>query len=213
MRVAMTAAVIGLAVAFYFTSVHPNIFPKNFAVVDEGKVYRSGQLTSAAFRKVVAERGIKTVVDLGSGKDHPDVEKLNAAMAQSLGVKRYVAALEGDARGNPNWYVWALRIATDPANQPVLIHCGAGTERTGCLVTLYQNKEHGVSIAQGYLHADEFGHDPSRNPHLRPVLETYGPAIVEAAREGHWLQHIEAVPLGGTTDAEPPPAVRALTAP
>lgn len=210
-RTIITGLAIAAVLVVYFTSIRPNIHPKNFAIVDAGKVYRSGQLTPAAYRKVVEERGIKTIIDLGSGKDHPDVERLNAAVAASLGVTRYVAALEGDARGNPNWYVWALRIATDPANQPVLIHCGAGSERTGCIVTLYNAKEHGTTIAEGYDHADNFGHDPKKNPHLKTVLETYGTAIIDAANNNRWLQHIDPVPLGGTTNATPPKAVESLT--
>lgn len=209
----LVGVAIAAVVTIYFTSIRPNTHPKNFAVVEPGKVYRSGQLTPAAYRKVVEEHGIKTIIDLGSGKDHPEVEKLNAAVAESLGVKRYVAALEGDARGNPNWYVWALRIATDPANQPVLVHCGAGSERTGCIVTLYNAKQHGTPLAEGYERADDFGHDPRKNPHLKSVLDTYGQAILDAAVANRWLTHIEPVPLGGTTGAEPPAAVRGLAAP
>lgn len=205
--VVVVAALLALGLYWQF-GVRPNLFPKNFAVVEAGKVYRSGQLTPAAFRKVVEERGIKTIIDLGSGKDHPEVEKLNAAVAKSLGVRRYVAALEGDSRGNPNWYVWALRIAMDPANQPVLVHCGAGSERTGCIVTLYNNIQHGTSISEGYQLASNYGHDPDKNPHLRQTLESYGESIVRGAREGRWLSFVEPVPTGGTTGAEPPEAVR-----
>ncbi len=112
------AIVVALGVAAWFVNARPNLFPKNFGEVDPGKVYRSGQLTPEAFRRVVEEHQIKTIIDLGSGKDDPAVEKLNASVATSLGVKRCVGALEGDGTGNPNWYVWALRLAREDSQAP-----------------------------------------------------------------------------------------------
>ncbi|QYU66426.1 tyrosine-protein phosphatase [Leptolyngbya sp. 15MV] len=202
-RVLAVVALIAVG-AVLAASAKPDLFPKNFGVVEAGKVYRSGQLTPAAFRRVVERHGIRTIIDMGSGKDHPEVERLNAAVARSLGVRRYVAALEGDARGNPNWYVWALRLASDPENQPVLIHCGAGSERTGCIVALYDNVHRGVPLDQGYIETKRFGHRPTRNPHLRDVMEKYGPSIVEAYRAGQWLPFAEVPPPEGVgIDARP----------
>jgi protein tyrosine/serine phosphatase len=183
-----------LVIAFGFVSARPNLVPKNFGEVDPGKVYRSGQLTPEAFRRVVEAHHIKTIIDLGSGKDEPSVEKLNASVAASLGVRRCVGALEGDGTGNPNWYVWALRLASDPANQPVLVHCGAGSERTGMLVILYKNVHMGVKIEEGYEEAKRYRHDPARNPKLKPTLDQFAPAILAAYREGRWIAGHEVPP-------------------
>jgi protein tyrosine/serine phosphatase len=198
-----------LGAVFYVEAVHPNLFPKNFGVVDEGKVYRAGQLTPAAFRSVVEDHGIKTVIDLGSAlndegtADDEEVERLNQRVAEAGGVTRYRMSLLGDATGNPNYYVQALRIMADPAAQPVLVHCGAGSERTGAAAILYQNMVQGVPIEDGYARAGEFRHRSEKNPHLKEVLEKYGAAIVSAARGGGWVPGEDPLP-----PAKPVPAAK-----
>ncbi|MCC6661810.1 MAG: tyrosine-protein phosphatase [Phycisphaerales bacterium] len=188
--IALAAAAVGLLGAFYADGVRPNLIPKNFGVVDEGKVYRSGQLTPAAFASAVKGHGIRTVIDLGSAlndagtADDDQLERLNQRSADALGVRRVRLSLLGDGTGDPNEYVRALRVMNDPAAQPVLVHCGAGSERTGAASILYMNLAHGVPIDEGYARAGDFRHDPKRNPELKPVLDQYGAAIVEAARDG-----------------------------
>ena len=195
---ALVAAAAALAGVYYAEGVRPNLVPKNFGVVDEGKVYRSGQLTPAAFEAVMKENGIKTVIDLGSAlnddgtADNEQLERLNQRCAEALGVRRVRLSLLGDGTGDPNEYVKALRIMNDPAAQPVLVHCGAGAERTGAACILYMNLAHGVPIEEGYAHAGEFRHDPKRNPKLKPVLDEFGSAIVEAARDGTVIPHQDA---------------------
>ncbi len=188
-------AVLGvLGVVFWVVGVRPNLSPKNFGEVDPGRLYRSGQLTPEAFRRVVEQHHVKTIIDLGSGKYEPEVERLNANVARSLGVTRYVGALEGDGTGNPNWYVWALRIASDPANQPVLVHCGAGSERTGMLVALYKNAHTGQPLERGYEECKQYRHDPARNPKLKGLIESEGPAILSAYRDGGWIAGQDVTP-------------------
>jgi tyrosine-protein phosphatase SIW14 len=171
-----------------------DIWPKNFGAVEEGKVYRSGQLTPAAFRKVVEGEGIRTVIDLGSYEPEERGDRRNQQMADAEGVTRYLFDLEGDATGNPNAYVQVLRLMLDPANQPVLVHCGAGSERTSCTMILYDHIVHGRSFEEGLKAAEEFKHSPRRNPHLRQVVEQYGEAIVRAVREGGSVEGAEELP-------------------
>src|SRR5262245_17069801 len=45
---------------------------RNFRVVKEGSLYRSGQLRPAALRRVLETRAIRTVVNLREGMDGPD---------------------------------------------------------------------------------------------------------------------------------------------
>jgi protein tyrosine/serine phosphatase len=195
--VAVLVACAAAGGLFYRYEVRDNVFPKNFGVVEEGKVYRSGQLSPAAFRSVVEGRRVRTIIDLGSAlkpdgtTDDAAVESINERVAESLGVTRYRFNLVGDGTGNPNAYVQALRIMTDPGAQPVLVHCGAGSERTGIAVILYRNLVQGTPIDAGYVEARKFRHDPGRNPKLREVLDRYGEAIVRAVREGSQVPGVE----------------------
>lgn len=165
----------------------PNVIPKNFGVVEEGRVYRSGELTPAAMERVVREHHIKTIIDLGAFEPGTAGELRMSRTAKALGVDRFLGNLEGDARGNPNYYLQALKIMSDPARQPVLVHCGAGSERTGCIVAIYRNAVQGVPLGEGYEEARHYRHDPRRNPHLKEVLDLWGAKVVEAFKTGRPL--------------------------
>lgn len=177
-----------VAIAAYRGLVHPNLFPKRFGEVVPGQIYRSGKLTPAALAKVVRGHEIKTVIDLGAWvEDTPSNARANAReqhTAEALGTTRHVFTLIGDATGDPNQYVDALRLMIDPANQPVLVHCGAGTERTGCVVAMYRMHTEGMSLEEALGEADRAGHDPGRNPRLREVLETYSAAVLKSLETG-----------------------------
>lgn len=195
------AVAVTLVIVGYRNFVHPNIFPKRFGVVVPGQVYRSGKLTTAALNKVVREHGIKTIVDLGAWvEDTPANRRANRReqeAAQALGAERYVFQLTGDSTGDPNQYTEALRLVLDPANQPVLVHCGAGTERTGCLVALYRMETEGLSIDEAYTEAERAGHSGGRNPHLLETLRNWSGPVLESLRTG------EPIPQTHTSEAQP----------
>ena len=187
-RVVVIGLAVVVAVVGYRGLVHPNLFPKRFGEVVPGEIYRSGKLTPAALARVVRGHEIKTVIDLGAWvEDTPANARANAReqhTAEALGATRHVFTLIGDATGDPNQYVDALRLMTDPANRPVLVHCGAGTERTGCVVALYRMYAEGLSLEEALAEADAAGHDPGRNPRLRQVLETWSAAVFESLETG-----------------------------
>ncbi len=201
--VALVAAVAGGAWLYRY-AVRDNLFPKNFGVVEQGKVYRSGKLTPAAFRTIHAEHGIRTIIDLGAWGAGSDGDRREQRTAEALGIERYRFELVGDGTGNPNHYVHTLRLLTDPAKQPVLVHCGAGAERTGIAVMLYRSVTVGTPIEQAYEEAKRYGHDPERNPRLREVLDRYAQPILDAYRAGTQI----AVP--GEVEPVPDPVPVAL---
>ncbi len=149
----------------------PHLVAKNFGVVVPGKIYRSGELTVAAMADIVHDHKIKTVIDMGAYEEGTHDDRLQALTAESLGVDRHVLRLYGDGTGDPTMYLESLRIMTDPTKLPVLVHCGAGSERTGCLVVLYRHLVQGVSIDDAFEEAKRFGHNPSRNPILRRLID------------------------------------------
>lgn len=186
--------------------VRPNLIPKNFGVVAAGKVFRSGELTPSAMRRVAEKYGVKTVVDLGAYEEGTDGERLQQRTADVLGLTRYKFDLEGDGTGNPNSYVLALRLMTDPAKQPILVHCSAGSERTGVLTALYRNIVEGKSIAEAFGEAREHRHDPARNPWLLLVLADWREKIAQAYRSGGQIPGIDPLP-------EPVPVGKPVPAP
>ena len=191
----MVAATIGLCVVYFFQGVGPNINPKRFGVVEPGAIYRSGMLTPEATRRVVEKYGIRTIIDLGAHERGSRGETRANRTAASLGVTRYRLDLFGGGTGNANCYLYALRLAWDPANQPVLIHCGAGTERTGALVALHRIVEEDWTREEAMAEAIEAGHRPKRNPQFSPTLDTVIPAVGRAIDAGDWVTGSEPLTL------------------
>lgn len=178
------AAAVGLGAWAFNAGVRPDLFPKRFAEVEKGVLYRAGKLTPAAFERVVKAHGIRTIVDLGAWHAGSRDDTRAQQTAQALGVERIRLDLRGDSRGDPNHYVRTLRLVTDPARQPVLVHCGAGTERTGCAVALYRQIVQGWDLDRAFAEADDAGHSPGRNPELRKTLDRWSAPIADAVRTG-----------------------------
>ena len=200
------AAVVGLGAWYGVVGVYPNIVPKNFGVVEEGVLYRAGRLTPAATAKVVERHGIRTIVDLGGWDRLPKAHARAVRTAESLGVRRVDLPLIGDARGDPNRYAEALRIIEDPANQPVLVHCAAGSERTGCLVGLFRIRHDGYTVEDVMAESQTFRHDPQKNPNMRTMLETWSGAVFESVETGVAISYEgdinDAIPVAGLEDDE-----------
>ncbi|MEM9166714.1 MAG: tyrosine-protein phosphatase [Planctomycetota bacterium] len=191
--------VLALAAVAWYARYHvrDHVWARNFAVVEAGEVYRSGRLTPAATRRVVENRGIRTIIDLGAYNPGTDEERRAQRTAEALGVTRYRLDLAGDATGNPNEYAHALRLVNNPTNRPVLIHCAAGSERTGCMVALYRAQESGERVDQsldGLMNEAQRYRD-SDQPLLRETLDVWGDRILEAVRTGADVRGAEPTPV------------------
>ena len=88
-------------------------------------LYRAAQPTAEGFRNL-REMGVKTVVNLRSM--HGDAELIEGTGLKEVRIRSNAASLGEDE------IVRFLRAATDPANQPVLVHCAHGADRTGAAV-------------------------------------------------------------------------------
>jgi protein tyrosine phosphatase (PTP) superfamily phosphohydrolase (DUF442 family) len=193
-RAILIAALVIAAITYLSSNVVPNVFPKRFDTVAKGQVYRSGKLTPASTESVVKGNDIKTIIDLGAFEAGSIEDRRAQETAESLGVTRYRLQLWGDATGNPNTYLHALRLMTDPANQPVLVHCGAGTERTGCAVMLYRQIVEGVGYEDLFDEAVRAGHDPDSNEKLRETYNDISWKVEQAFRDGGWIPGVPPPP-------------------
>jgi protein tyrosine/serine phosphatase len=177
---------------------------RNFGTVEEGVLYRSGRLEAPGLRRAIEEYDLKTVVDLG-GWDNDDAQwQANQDVADELGVTRYAIHMSGDGRANPNGYLAALRILADPANQPALVHCAAGTERTGAAVVLYRHLVQGEQIQPAYEESLTFGHEAEDYEWIAYLADWVG-ALREAWRAGGFIEGLPPVEPepGRVFDARP----------
>lgn len=90
-------------------------------------IYRSAQPLEGA-QDALAELGIKSVISLRWSADKavllPDVNRIHAPI-ESWDVDHHEV-------------MRALKALVDPANQPVLLHCRHGADRTGTVIAAYR---------------------------------------------------------------------------
>ncbi len=175
--------VIVVGVIYGIKKTRYQFIARNFGVVEAGEIYRSGRLTPRMFRKVVGENKIKTVLDLGAYVPGSPEDLREQQLAKELGAERYRFYLDGDGTGNPNYYVQALRLMSDPEAQPILIHCAAGAQRTGVLVLLYRHIIQGQDLAEAYPESFQYKHKPDEWPLLAYVAQ-WNDEIATALRTG-----------------------------
>jgi protein tyrosine/serine phosphatase len=120
---------------------------RNFRVVEDRVLYRSGQLSPAGLERVIHDYGIRTVVcfrDIDEGETGPPPDQWEEVLCRRLGINYYRLPLR----------VWAvnekgivpaeenarrfLEIVSDPQNRPVLAHCYRGVHRTGAYCAIYR---------------------------------------------------------------------------
>ena len=107
-------------------SVAPGL--SNLGRVDDG-LWRSGQPTAEGFAAARA-MGIRTVVNLRSAHSDRDLAAGTGLELVEIPTHQWDVD-EGDLAA-------FLKIATDPARRPVLVHCAEGRDRTGVAVAAYR---------------------------------------------------------------------------
>lgn len=168
---------------------------RNFRVAEAGVLYRCGQLPIPTLERVVAERGIRTVISFRDGESAIDREE--EAWVQARGLK-FVRIPHRpwlpDASGQIPAEIGLAefrRVMDDPANYPVLVHCFAGIHRTGAACAIYRIDYQGWTNAEamaemramGYTilddHADVKGYFSS----YRSPRSPRGVSAIPASRE------------------------------
>ncbi|MEO1129837.1 MAG: tyrosine-protein phosphatase [Planctomycetota bacterium] len=160
------------------------LIAKNFATVEDGRLYRAGALSPAALRRVAESNDIKTIIDFGGYDKDPETFEAIRKVDAELGLRRIQLPLNGDATGDPNMYVEALRLLRDESNYPVLTHCAAGSERTGMCVLLHRVLEEDWSVEQAYRETRSYGHNPDDNWRFMMYFGTWRDEIEHALETG-----------------------------
>lgn len=140
LRLILIILFIGGTIWAYDEFVKYRIFPKRFGVVEEGVLYRSGQISATLIKKTLQKHDIGVIVMM-SGYDPRDHDnRTEKEVAEELGIDIYNFPLRGDGTGDVDNYLKSL-LTIHQAKQekkPVLVHCSAGAQRTGGVVALYR---------------------------------------------------------------------------
>lgn len=169
------------------TALRDRFIPKRWGVVEEGKIFRSAQLSRYLVKETLERNHVQVVVDL----TWDDPAELNheaelRAIAE-LGIERELFPLKGDGTGDVHIYSAAVAAVARAVreNKPVLVHCFAGAHRTGGVVALYRLLVQGKSPDFVFREMQKYKYDPAVSPILLDYLnEHIGEIAADLVKDG-----------------------------
>lgn len=132
---------------------------RNFHTVHT-TLYRSGGLRPderADFDTLTA-LGIRSVLSLETDGDRTPVIRAEQAAASARGMNFFRVPMDGYDRPTVDQIERALRLIDDPENQPILVHCLHGSDRTGIVVAAYRMRRDGWSKDEAVREMKGLGH-------------------------------------------------------
>ena len=105
----------------------------NFGVVEPGRIYRSAQPSPLFLRWLVAQRGIRTLINL-RGR----TRGFESAFAARHGLRLYSFDLSASRPPTTQDMERFLSLLEDPNNYPLAVHCRNGVDRTGYMLAIYR---------------------------------------------------------------------------
>lgn len=114
-----------------------NYFRFNFHKVSNG-VYRSSQPTMKKLEELKNKYGIKTVINLKSENRKSAYFLFEEEKCRKLGLKLINVNIRSREMLTTKELLEYKRIMEEEMENPTLIHCKAGADRTGIFCTLYQ---------------------------------------------------------------------------
>jgi tyrosine-protein phosphatase SIW14 len=144
----------------------------NFKIVND-RILRGGQPSDDGFKKL-AERGVKTVVDLRWVDEH-DIPR-EKQIVEADGMRFISVPMKGLSAPSLTQMTKVLGILEDSNSWPVFIHCRRGADRTGTVLACYR-----------------ISHDHWQNQKALEEAKTYGLSSFERAMRS-FIQHFQPSP-------------------
>jgi protein tyrosine/serine phosphatase len=164
---ALAVAIPAAAVVGYY--VYYRDFPAHhFEMVTESVLYRSGQPSADGWRAIKDKYGIKTVISLRESAPDSDWRRTEIRFCLQNKIELVDIGVSHDVT-DEHWKEF-LGIVTDPQKHPVLVHCQAGSVRTGAVIAGYRIAVQGWSYEEAVEDAERFGIDIERRKLYRIFL-------------------------------------------
>lgn len=151
----------------------------HLATVQDGVLYRDGNRNLREFKHALLQTKAKTVVslidedELHNSAKPQFLQETNYCTANSIQYIRIGVKLGGWPSSDD--LKTFLGIVSNPANQPVLVHCAQGVRRTGMFVAAYQESVLHQSPTQAKDAILSFGHKAADTDDVRRFIDAYDP--------------------------------------
>jgi hypothetical protein len=179
-RLAGAGAAIGLSAEFARV-----VFGSNEHTVIPGKVYRSAQLSEEKLRRVIAEKHIRTVVNLRGCCPDMDWYMNDARATHATGISQEDITLSAKRHPPPS-EIRRLIEVFDRTEYPVILHCARGSDRTGLAsaVAVLLLTDGGLPAARRQMWP-RYGHLNAGRTALLDLFFDYYEAALAARGEQH----------------------------
>jgi len=174
------------------TALRDRFIPKRWGVVEEGKIFRSGQLSRHLVKQMLESNRIQVVVDLTWDDPNEPNHQAEVAAIAELGIERRLCPLLSDGTGDVHIYARAVSevAAAVRERKTVLVHCAAGAQRTGGVVALYRMLVQGKSPEFALAEMRKYKYDPERSPRLLEYVNAHiGEIAADLVRDGT-IEHV-----------------------
>jgi protein tyrosine/serine phosphatase len=157
-------------------TVAPAIHIDNFGEISP--VYYRGSLPKGSNVKDLAALGVKTVIDLTDDDGDPGEQ----AAVERAGMSYVHIAMTTRQSPTADQLAEFLKVANDPASQPVYVHCVGGRHRTGVMTAAYRMTHDGWTAERSFAEMKQykFGAD-FLHPEFKAFVYAYPTATAAAA--------------------------------
>ena len=177
-RLTLIACLIAAAI-YSIKAVKYRFIAKRFGVVTPGEVFRSGQISKWMLEPTIKQNNIKVVIGMlgpvPQTKYHDfEVERLPELNVEFIrhGLDKNGVGLMGDGTGPIQCYIDALCTIDklQREGKPCLVHCSAGSARTGVTMAYYQLLLKKQPVKKAYEEFVKYGGDIYRKEGTLPYL-------------------------------------------
>jgi protein tyrosine/serine phosphatase len=131
---------------------HDYVLPRQFAVVEPGKIYRGAWQKDWPMRQIASDYKIRTILALAHPDDHP-LSNSERALAQELGIRWiHIPIVDQRISASSKTLVdlldEAAAVLADSRNYPIYFHCHHGLNRASMAQIAYRTKYCGWTLDQ-----------------------------------------------------------------
>ena len=141
----------------------------NLGTVREGALYRSAQPSPLLLRYVLSRYGVRSLVNLRGS-----TQGFESAFAAEHGLRLFVFDLSAGRAPSEAQIERFLDVVTNPENQPILVHCRNGVDRSGYMIGIYRVAREGWDVERALQEMNRFWQFEWFNPVPQAVVRDAG---------------------------------------
>jgi protein tyrosine/serine phosphatase len=180
LRTRVAAVILAAAIAGPALAADNTAAPSANPALARTQIENFGPISSTYFRGAQPEGrdyadlgalGIRTVIDLQA-----DGSPAEQGLVEAAGMRFHRIPMTTHTAPTADQIATFLKLVTDPANQPVYVHCAGGRHRTGVMTAIYRMSGEGWTAEKAFQEMKQykFGAD-FLHPEFKRFVYAYQP--------------------------------------